>query len=245
MTEPLDVRWSRDLPSEPTSCTVTRDAAGRYFVSFVVEVETATLPTTAKVAGIDLGLAHFATLSDGTTIDNPRYLQRDLDRLARAQRQLARKQKGSKNRDKARRKVARIQARIADKRADFLHTLSTRLVREYQALAVESLNVSGMVRNRRLSRAIADAGWGMFLGMLAYKCAWYGRELRSVDRWFPSSKTCSSCEHTLDALDLSVRQWTCPGCGAAPRPRHQRGDQHRQGCRAGSPRLWRGVLWTR
>ncbi len=109
--------------------------------------------------------------------------------------------------------MARIQARIADKRADFLHKLSTRLAREDQALAVESLNVSGMIRNRCLSRAISDDGWGQFLTMLAYKCAWFGRELRSIDRWFPSSKTCSCCEHKLDALALSVRAWTCPSCG--------------------------------
>src|SRR5690606_3369959 len=129
MREPLELRWSRALPSAPTSCTVIRDAAGRYFVSFVVELEPQTLPSIDKVVGIDLGLTHFAVLSDGQKIDNPRHLQHDLARLAKAQRVLSRKKRGSKNRQKARRKVARIQARIADKRADFLHKLSTRLVR--------------------------------------------------------------------------------------------------------------------
>ena len=213
MDAPLDVRWSRDLPSEPTSCTVTLDRAGRYHISFVVEVQTATLPRVDRAVGIDLGLTHFVTTSEGEKVDNPRFLQRDLDRLAKAQRQLAKKQKGSKNRQKAARKVARLHAKVANKRRDFLHKLSARLIRENQALGLEDLSVRGMVRHRRLSRSISDVGWGAFRQMLEYKAQWYGREVIVVDRFHPSSKLCSDCGHLLDALPLDVRSWTCPGCG--------------------------------
>ena len=162
MDAPLDIRWSRDLPSAPTSCTVTLDRAGRYHVSFVVEVETAPLPRVDRAVGLDLGLTHFLITSEGEKVDNPRFLQRDLDRLARAQRTLAKKQKGSNNRQKAARKVARLHAKVAHKRRDFLHKLSTRLIREHQAIALEDLCVRGMVRHRRLSRSISDVGWGAF-----------------------------------------------------------------------------------
>lgn len=213
MDAPLDVRWSRELPSEPTSCTVTLDQAGRYHVSFVVEVDTRPLPEVAQTVGVDLGLTHFLITSEGEKVANPRFLQKDLDRLARAQRALARKQKGSRNRKKAARKVARLHARVADKRRDFLHRLSTRLIRENQAIALEDLCVRGMVGNRRLSRAISDVGWGTFRQMLEYKAAWYGRELVVIDRFHPSSKLCSECGHLRASLSLSVRSWTCPSCG--------------------------------
>ena len=213
MDAPLDVRWSRDLPSAPTSCTVTLDRAGRYHVSFVVEIQTAPLPKVDRSVGLDLGLTHFLTTSEGEKVDNPRFLQRDLERLARAQRTLAKKQKGSNNRKKAARKVARLHAKIADKRRDFLHKLSTRLIREHQAIGLEDLSVRGMVRHRSLSRSISDVGWGAFRRMLEYKAAWYGREVIVIDRFCPSSKLCSECGHLLDVLPLSVRTWTCPGCG--------------------------------
>ncbi len=175
MDEPLDIRWSRQLPSDPTSCTVMRDTLGRYEISFVVEVDPNIEYTGHGAVGIDVGLKHFAVLSDGTKIENPAFLKKDLAALKRAQRSLARKKKGSRNHFNAKRRVATIHARIADKRRDFLHKLSTRLVAENQALAVEDLNVSGMVRNRCLARAISDAAWGMFRRMLEYKCDWYGR----------------------------------------------------------------------
>ena len=213
MDAPLDVRWSRDLPSEPTSCTVTLDRAGRYHISFVVEVEPASLPRVDSSVGLDLGLTHFVITSEGEKVGNPRFLQRDLDRLARAQRTLAKKQKGSKNRKKAARRVARLHAKVADRRRDFLHKLSTRLIRENQAIALEDLSVRGMVRTRSLSRSISDVGWGAFRQMLEYKARWYGRELIVIDRFYPSSKLCSECGHLLDALPWSVRTWTCPGCG--------------------------------
>ena len=213
MSEPLDIKWSRSLPSEPTSCTVTLDRAGRYYISFVVEVDPQPLPETGQEVGIDLGLAHFAVLSTGEKIEAPRPLTRALEKLAILQRRMAKKKKGSRNRQKAAKKVARLHARIADMRRDFLHKLSTRLVRENQAIAVEDLNVAGMIRNRSLARSISDAGWGEFVRMLEYKCDWYGRTFVKVDRWLPSSKMCSACSHKLDALPLSVREWGCPRCG--------------------------------
>jgi putative transposase len=212
--QPLDIKWSRDLPSVPTSLTITKDCAGRYFVSFVVEIEPEQLKVINKSVGIDLGLTHFAITSDGVKFDNPRFLQRDLERLAKAQRKYAKTQKGSSNREKARLKVARIHAKVADKRKDHLHKLSTQLIRENQAIAVETLAVKNMVRNRCLSRAISDVGWSMFVQMLEYKADWYGRQLVKIERWFPSSKTCSSCVHLVKSLPLNVRNWACENCGA-------------------------------
>ena len=209
----LDIRWSRNLPSLPSSCTVTLDASGRYHVSFVCEVEPELLPATDKTVGVDLGLSHFAILSDGEKIANPKFLKRDLDKLAKAQRALSRKQKGSKSRAKARLRVAKIHARIADKRRDFQHKLSTRMIRENQAIAVETLAVKNMVRNRSLARSISDAGWSGFVAMLEYKAQWYGRTLHKIDRWTPTSKTCSACGHRASKKPLSVRQWVCPSCG--------------------------------
>ena len=209
---PLDIRWSRELPSDPSSCTVTLDRAGRYHISFVVQVEAHALEPIEQAVGVDLGLTHFAILSTGEKIDNPRFLQKDLDRLAQAQKKLARKQKGSSNRRKQRLKVAKLHAKIVQKRKDFAHKLSTRLIRENQAIAVETLAVKNMVRNRSLARSISDAGWGMFVKMLEYKAKWYGRRLVKIDRWCPSSKRCSRCEHQLESLSLSVRTWACPAC---------------------------------
>ena len=210
---PLDLRWSRELPSDPSSCTVTLDRAGRYHISFVVQVEAHALEPIEQAVGVDLGLTHFAILSTGEKIDNPRFLQKDLDRLAQAQKKLARKQKGSSNRRKQRLKVAKLHAKIVQKRKDFAHKLSTRLIRENQAIAVETLAVKNMVRNRSLARSISDAGWGMFVKMLEYKAKWYGRRLVKIDRWCPSSKRCSRCEHQLESLSSSVRTWACPACG--------------------------------
>ena len=215
ITGPLAIRWSRELPCAPSSCTVSLDRAGRYHISFVVNVEPVLLEELNRNIGLDLGLTHFAIGSDGVKFDNPQFLRRDLDRLAKAQRKLARTQKGSKNRAKAKLKVARIHARIADCRRDFLHKLSTLLIRENQAIGVETLAVKNMVRNRRLARCISDAGWGMFVGMLEYKADWYGRTLVKIDRWTPTSKMCSSCEHVAKSLPLKMRQWTCENCGAA------------------------------
>ncbi len=218
MEAPLDIRWSRAFTGAPTTVTVTRDSAGRYFVSFLVEEKVAALPPTDAAIGLDLGVSALVTLSTGEKIVNPKHHARGQRRVRRAQKRLARKQKGSKNREKQRRKVARAHARIADQRLDGLHKLTTRLIRENQTVCVETLATSNLVRNHRLAHAISDANWNELVRQLAYKAAWYGRTLVKIDKWYPSSKRCSTCGHVLDALPLAVRHWTCPACGA----RHDR-----------------------
>lgn len=215
MRTPLALRWSRPLPGGaiPTTVTVSCDAAGRYFISLLVEEEMQPLPVSPKSVGIDLGLTDVVTLSTGEKTGNQRFFQQDEKRLARLQRRHARTRKGSKNREKARRKVASLHARIADRRRDFQHKLTTRLIRENQTICVESLAVKQMVQHPTLSKAIADVGWGEFLRQLEYKAVWYGRALIKIDRWYPSSKTCSVCGWVLEALDLEEREWTCPQCG--------------------------------
>ncbi|MFF6999208.1 RNA-guided endonuclease InsQ/TnpB family protein [Streptomyces sp. NPDC008313] len=215
MAEPLDIVWSRPLPegAVPSTVTVSQDAAGRWYVSMLVEDATVQpLPAVGTAVGVDVGLDHLLTLSTGEKISNPRHERRDRARLAKAQRELSRKAKGSANRAKARRKVARVYARIADRRRDNLHKLTTRLVRENQTIVIEDLTVRNMVRNGKLARAISDAAWADFRSMLEYKAQWYGREVIAVDRWFPSSKLCSVCGALRDRMPLNVRIWTC-GCG--------------------------------
>ena len=211
---PLRIRWSRPLPSTPSSVTVIQEPDGRYYVSFVVTVEPTPLPKTKREAGIDLGLTDVVVTSDGWHSGNPKHLRKAQDRLALEQRRLAKKEKGSRNRDKQRRRVAKLHAKVRNQRADFLHQMSTRLVRRYDVLYAESLNVKGMVKNHSLARSISDAGWSSLVGMLRYKCEWYGKTLVQIDRWYPSSKTCSACGHTMETLPLDVRRWTCPGCQA-------------------------------
>ncbi|WP_405976172.1 transposase [Streptomyces sp. NBC_00988] len=215
MAGPLDVRWSRPLPegSVPTTVTVSRDSAGRWFVSMLCDDRMAPAPATTNAVGIDAGITSLVTLSTGEKVTNPRHERRDRARLAKAQRELSRKTKGSVNREKARRKVARVHVRIADRRRDFLHKLSTRLVRENQTVVIEDLAVRNLLKNGRLARAISDASWTQLRSMLEYKCAWYGRELVVIDRWFPSSKLCGACGTVAATMPLNVREWTCD-CGA-------------------------------
>ncbi|MFJ9447643.1 RNA-guided endonuclease InsQ/TnpB family protein [Kitasatospora sp. NPDC101235] len=216
MAEPLDIVWSRPLPEghSPSTVTVSRDAAGRWFVSMLCDDSTVKpLPVLDTAVGIDVGIASLVTLSTGEEIANPKHERRDRERLARAQRELAHKAKGSNNREKARCKVARVHARIADRRRDFLHKLTTRLVRENQTVVIEDLTVRNMLKSKPLARAISDASWTELRTMLEYKCAWYGRELITVDRWFPSSKLCSACGTIAAKMPLNVRQWACD-CGA-------------------------------
>jgi putative transposase len=213
MDTPLDIRWTRDFAGTPSSVTISLDTAGRYHVSFAVEEEVDALPPTSAEVGVDLGLADLAVLSTGEKIANPCHLRRGERRLAHLQRCLCRKRKGSRNRAKARRQVARMHARIADQRRDGQHQLTTRIIRENQAVCVESLAVKNMVRNRSLAKAISDAGWGALVRQLEYKAAWFGRRLVKIDRWNPSSKTCHARGHVLNELPLDVRVWTCPGCG--------------------------------
>jgi putative transposase len=209
----VEVRWSRDLPATPSSVTVIRDAAGRFFASFVVEVRTESLPETNAECGIDLGLAHFAVMDDGTKIASPRFLRCAEKKLKRAQRELSRKQKGSSRREKARVRVARAHARVADARRDFHHKLSTAIIRENQAVTVEDLTVRGLARTR-LAKSVHDAGWSTFTSMLEYKARLYGRDFRRIGRFEPTSQVCSSCGVKDGPKPLPVREWQCRECGA-------------------------------
>ncbi|MER6176686.1 transposase [Streptosporangium sp. NPDC001681] len=206
------VRWSRSLPADPSSVTVIKDSAGRYFASFVVETTTEALPDSPNEVGIDLGLTHFAVTSDGKKIDNPRILRRAAKKLRKAQKALSRRQKGSANRVKAKLKVTKAHARVTDTRRDWAHKLSTTLIRDNQAIYVEDLAVSGLARTR-LAKSVHDAGWSQFVAMLEYKAARYGRTFVKIDRWFPSSKLCSACGTVADSMPLKVRSWVC-ACGA-------------------------------
>jgi len=216
MTGPLDIRWSRPLPdgAEPSTVTVSRDAAGRWHISILVEETIRQHPATDSAVGIDVGITTLLALSTGEKIANPRHERRDRVRLAKAQRAMARKQKGSANREKARRRVARVHARITDRRSDHLHKLSTRVIRENQTVIIEDLSVRNMVRNHSLARAISDASWSELRRMLEYKADWYGRTVIAVDRFYPSSKTCSACGVITAKMPLSIREWECAACGA-------------------------------
>ncbi|MFH9567462.1 RNA-guided endonuclease InsQ/TnpB family protein [Streptomyces globisporus] len=229
---PLRIRWSRPLPTgvRPVKLTVTRDRAGRFFVSVLVEERIEPLPPlflrdggAPKAAGLDLGLAALVTLDDGEKVDHPRLFKKYGAKLADLQRSLHRKKRGSRNREKARQEIARLYALIGDVRRDALDQLTTRLVRENQVLVVEDLAVASLVRSPKgkgrrrkvaLNRAILDASWGTLLRLLQYKCAWYGRTLVLVDRFFPSTRRCSACGAIGPKLDLAVRGWSCGGCGA-------------------------------
>ncbi|GLX07006.1 RNA-guided endonuclease TnpB family protein [Microbispora sp. NBRC 16548] len=222
--DPIELVWSwpevDPATINPATVTVSRDSDGRWYASLAVEAETEPQVDTdpGSAVGVDLGVKDFAVTSDGERIANPRHLERKARNLARYQRRMARKQRGSNNRAKARAKVARAHTKVRDARADFLHRTSTRLVRDHDLIVIEDLNVRGMVRNRSLARVISDCGWGEFRRQLEYKTRRYGRRLVVIDRWFPSSKTCSACGHLLAMLSLSTRHWTCPGCGT----RHDR-----------------------
>ncbi|MEU9364472.1 RNA-guided endonuclease TnpB family protein [Streptomyces avermitilis] len=211
------VKWSRTLPAVPSSVTVIKDVADRYFASFVIDTDPAAdlerMPHADQSIGVDLGLTHFAVLSDGTKIDSPRFLRRAEKKLKKAQRKLSRKQKGSKNREKARLKVARAHAHVADARREFHHQLSTRLIRENQAIAVEDLAVKGLARTR-LAKSVHDAGWSQFVGMLEYKAKRYGRTFVKTGRFEPTSQVCSTCGHHDGPKPLAVREWTCTACGS-------------------------------
>ena len=217
MDAPLEITWHRPLPDgcKPRSVTVTKDEADRYFVSILVEEDIKPLEVTPKMVGLDLGLKSMVITSDGRTHGNPKFFHKDEKKLAKAQRQHAKKKKGSKNRNKARLKVARIHKKVADRRRDYQHQLSTRIIRENQVVCVESLQVKNMVKNHCLAKSISDVGWSEFIRQLEYKAEWYGRTLVKIDKWYPSSKRCFDCGHILDSLTLDVRHWVCPECGVA------------------------------
>jgi putative transposase len=220
---PLRFVWSWpdvDVTSlNPTMVVVSREPDGRWYVTFAIDADAPEpLKPAGHAVGVDLGVKDFGVTSDGERIANPRHLERKARNLARYQRRLARCRKGSANRAKARAKVARANRKVRDARRDFLHRASTRLVRDNDVIVVEDLVVKNMVRNRRLAKAISDCGWGEFRRQLARKCERAGRDLIVINRWYPSSKTCSACGHLLAELSLSTRHWTCPSCGS----RHDR-----------------------
>ncbi len=208
----IRVKWSQDVPVDPSTVILSKTPSGRYYVSLRCEVDVQPLPAVQQEIGIDVGLTHTATLSTGEKIGNPRHTRKYEKKLARAQRELSRKQKGSQNRNKARLKVAKVHQKISDCRMDFVHKMTTRLIRENQVIVVEDLNVKGMIQHPRLAKHIADVSWGEIFRQLGYKADWYGRTFVKIDRFYPSSKRCSSCGYIVDTLPLSVRVWTCPKC---------------------------------
>jgi len=214
--EPLEIRWSRQIPKgcEPSSVTVRLHPSGRWHISIRFDDTTIQpLPINDNSIGIDLGITSLIVTSNGDKVANPKQFKKHYQRLKRAQKNLCRKQKGSKNREKARIKVAKVHLKISDSRKDFLHKLTTDLVRENQTIAVESLAVKNLVKNRQLALAISDSGWSELIRQLDYKCLWYGRKLVKIDQWFPSSKRCSNCGHIVDKMPLNIRDWQCPNCG--------------------------------
>jgi putative transposase len=212
----LPIRWSRKIPQgcNPSTVTVKLDASGRWFLCFLVDDHTVKpLEKTDKTIGLDVGVNSLIATSNGEKISNPRHFKRLHKKLRRSQKALTRRQKGSNNRYKARIKVAKIHAEITDARKDFLHKLTTQLVRENQTIVVEDLAIKNMIKNPKLALHISDASWGELIRQLSYKCQWYGRELVKIDRWFPSSKRCGNCGYIVEKLPLNIREWTCPNCG--------------------------------
>ena len=224
----IKAKLHREIEGTIKTVTVSLESSGKYFASILTETEgeNPVISTDGKVIGIDLGLTHFAITSDGSKIskyDNPRHIAKHAKNLKRKQQKLARKQKGSNSRNRAKKTVAKVYERVSKSRQDFLHKLSRKIVNENQVVVVENLNVKGMVRNPNLAKAISDsealaslrasAGWGTFTNFLAYKLEEKGGKLVEIDRWFPSSKLCSNCYYQIDELPLDVRKWTCPHCG--------------------------------
>lgn len=209
----IKVKWSRDAIPQPSSIRLIRTATGKFFVSLVVETLPALLPKTCEAVGIDFGVCRLATLSNGERVANPKHGAQWAKRLAFYQKRMARCVKGSKRRGRVKRHVARIHEKIANCRTDTLHKFSTSMVRRFDAIYVEDLNLRGMLKNHSLARAISDASIGGAIRMLEQKAERHGKTVEKIDRWFPSSKTCSGCGHIVEELPLSVRDWTCSECG--------------------------------
>jgi putative transposase len=211
----VDCRISKQIEGRILSATVSQNPSGKYFVSVCcTDVEIEPYAKTSENIGLDMGLHDLTVSSDGEHFENHKYLRKSEKKLAKLQKQLSRKQKGSNNRNKARIKVARLHEKITNQRNDTLHKLTTDLVKKYDNIAVEDLQIRNMVKNRRLAKAISDASWGEFVRQLSYKCKWYGKTLDKTDRFFASSQICSICGHkNADVKSLAVREWVCPECG--------------------------------
>ena len=214
----VKAKLHRPIDGKIKTVTVSQNPSGKYFAAilFEIEGENPENSTSGKILGIDLGLKHFAIVADGTKIskfENPQHFVKSQQNLKRKQQKLARKKDGSNSRKKAKKSVAKVHERVANSRQDFLHKLSAKLVNKNQVVIVENLHVKGMVRNHCLAKAISDAGWGMFVNFLSYKLDRKGGQLVEIDRWFPSSKTCSVCLHQVSEMSLDVREWTCSHCG--------------------------------
>lgn len=210
--EPLKIRWSRTFSGIPSSVTVSKNCDNKYFISFCVEEEINEFPKANKNIGVDVGIKDICVTSDGFKSGSPKFLRRYENQIVLRQRELFRKKKGSSNRNKARIKLAKLHTKIADSRNDFNHKLTTRLIRENQAIAVESLNIKGMMKNHCLAKSIADSSWYDFFRKLTYKAEWHARDILEIDRWFPSSKRCSQCGYINEKLALQERRWVCPSC---------------------------------
>jgi putative transposase len=213
-TEPLEISWSRPLPDDAkiNSLTISKDTIDRYFVSIHLETDWSPLEDLQTSVGIDVGIKTLAVLSNGEKLENPKFLQSAEKKIKRLQRRLSKKVKGSNNRHKAKLKLAKAHAKVADKRNDYIHQFTTKTIRENQTIIVEGLSVANMLKNHCLAKSIANASWGEMFRQLEYKAEWNGRKYLELDRFFPSSKLCSSCGHLLVKLPLSVREWSCPKC---------------------------------
>ena len=217
----IKVKFHRRVNETVKSITITRNSSSKYYVNMLVEKTFALLPITNNVSGIDVGIKSFATITSGTDavnavtvkVGNPKYLLKAQDMLKKLNRQFAKKTKGSKNKVKFRKRLSVLHEKVGNQRKDFLNKLSSKTVNDSQVIAIEDLNIKGMVKNRHLSKSISDAGWGMFLEFALYKADLYGRDVHKVNRFYPSSKTCSNCGHIKHDLKLSERFWVCPKCG--------------------------------
>ena len=211
---PIQIRLSREIKGNIRSVVVTKNRANQFHVSILTDYKPTPMPTIKKEVGIDVGLKDFVITSDGLKIKMPHFTNKGASKLKKLQKRLSKKQKGSVNREKARIKVAKHQLKIANQRKDFLHKVSTKLINENQVIAIESLTVKGMIRNKKLSKHIANASWGEFSVLLNYKASWYGRIIKTLDKFFPSSKMCNACGYIKEDLKLSDRTITCKGCGS-------------------------------
>lgn len=223
LADPVKIVMERPLPGRVLSTKISMEPTGKYFISFTCEAEVEELPKTDKSVGIDLGLTDFIATSNGDKVPSPKFSKEFEKRLAREQRKLSRRAEGAKKRgvplseaknyQKQKKKVARLHEKVRNQRTDFLQKLSTELIRNHDIICVEDLNVKGLMKNRRLSRSIGDVSWSKFVEMLEYKAGWYGRKLIKVDRWYASTRICSSCNANGGKKELSVREWTCTNCG--------------------------------